>query len=290
MKKRNRILWLLLSLAMLLTVFPGSIGSVFAVSIEPAESARSITDDTLTLYFDHYYHADSFSASKRLYIYNAVTFVNFVYQPIFEQEGVNATFTSSGIMNEDTVTDIDDCPMGNDSPCAMTSICGDRAVHHKDIGVIANRLYNGISRQPNHITVLWTDLGSGVYCDYYPAYNGLGSFTGYVHEYVDYCGIVYDNRPVIHVMDLQYASTTNQYNARMSLLLAHETMHTLGIDDSYEDQEKHEFNNVRECIMDYSEIDNGTEMLFYTEVITGETSGFCDYCKDCISGIVFDFV
>ena len=293
MKKRNRVLSILLCLGMLLSVLTGRTGSVFAVSVEDIVNenpTRSITNDPLIFYFDHYYHADSFGLSKRQYIFNAVTFVNFVYQPIFEQEGVNASFTSSGIMNEETVTDIDDCSLGCDSPCAMTSICGDRTRHHKDIGIIANQLYNGISRQEDHITVLWTDLGAGVYCYYQPTYDGLGNVTGYVHDYVDYCGFVLGYRPVIHIMDLQYASTTSQYCARMSLLLAHETMHTFGIDDSYEEIDKHMYNNTRECIMDYAEISENTDVEFYRSVLLEDEDAFCSYCEDCIGGVILNFL
>ena len=119
----------------------------------------------------------------------------------------------------------------------------------------------------------------------------MEGYLGHVHEYPAWCGVVFGSRPVIHIMDLQDPVTADQYRARMSLLLAHETMHTFGIEDSYDEQEAHEYDNARTCVMDYSRDSDTTYVDFYNDALDGRVNAFCDYCIDCLTGVlIYDYL
>ena len=98
MTKRNRMLSVFICLCLLLAILPRSTGSVFAVTTPDAASANAArsTASTLTFYFDHYYHANSFGISKRQHINTAVAFVNMVYQQACGPENIDISYASSG--------------------------------------------------------------------------------------------------------------------------------------------------------------------------------------------------
>lgn len=202
----------------------------------------------------------------------------------YGDDGIPVAFRSSSGYTADTVSGMDNCPLEYDEPCASISICGNIATHHKDIQVIANNLYRRISRGERHITVLWTDMTRGTYC----YYNDESEDGVYVHEYPDWLGVVFQSRPVIHILNLGDPTTAAEYQAYMTLILAHETFHTLGLHDTYE-QGEHLWADGYKCVMDYFRTENDMATDFYEDIVEGRVDPFCTYCENCIYGMILNF-
>ena len=229
--------------------------------------------------FKHLYNVETFNLHRH-YIVSAVSFVDRLYSTQF-----SASFPSTGMIIQDTVSDLDYCMMDAETPCRNSS-CGPYASHHRDIGVISSELMNyrrnnfsNSSIYDSYIVVLWTDYDSTIYC-YYHRPKGE---TTYTHEYVSWLACVTDHRPVIHIMNL-YDSTTAQRIPHMSLLLAHELAHCFSAEDRYNNQvpAEHAPDEEWRCIVDAFYKGNGASTSFYTQVDEGTVEPFCDACSSAI--------
>ena len=111
---------------------------------------------------------------------------------------------------------------------------------------------------------------------------------------------VYEHRPVIQFLKIpdgdSGTAVVDKETACMALLLVHEIVHTLGIDDVYEDPEH--VKNDESCIMRGLYEENA--IAVYTEIINdisnnnfdGNTSSplFCSLCHEKVSTYTFDKV
>ena len=108
----------------------------------------------------------------------------------------------------------------------------------------------------------------------------------YVHEYYAAYAVVFDHKPVIHILSL--GATASQRSAHMSLLLAHETAHCFGAEDTYgmETPVEHRADGVWRCLVDCFEMSGGSSVSFYNNILNGSADAFCDACRSAIaSGI-----
>ena len=164
-------------------------------------------------------------------------------------------------------TTADDCPEGESVPCSND--CGTNCYdeHHKNGLVISDQIFND-NRQADTIYILWTNHPMHTFCT-------LDQQTS-SHKTVDWIAVVYGSRPVIHFMNI----CGNNRRARiacMALNLAHETAHTLGMRDVYDD-EGHDSENTYVCIME--RFDQNTAYAYYQDILNGTAEPFCQSCME----------
>ncbi len=172
-------------------------------------------------------------------------------------------------------TIIDSCNTGTNSPCKTTN-CGDCASsHHKNLINISDQIYND-TRENDHIYTLWTNRSYGVYC------TGTSIINTHVTVPEGADAVVYANRPVIHVMHISGDDSAKK-QAYMSINLAHEIAHTLGMGEVYLNS-SHCADGTK-CIMS-NKYESEIEYNFYTSILTGETAPFCSSCESTLNGLV----
>ena len=281
-RKPINIIALLLTFCLLMTAFSGTAIQTQAeeLGISANANAQDLSRSTpMEFNFRHLYNAETVNLHRH-YIASAVSFVDQLYSSKF-----SASFPSTGPISQDTVSDLNYCPLDSDVPCRNSS-CGPYASHHRDVGVISNRLMNyrrnnfsNSSVYDSYIVVLWTDYDSTIYC-YYHTPEGE---TAYIHEYVNWGACVIDHKPVIHIMNLS-DSTTEQRIPHMSLLLAHELAHCFGAEDIYNNERpvEHRADGVWNCIVDCLETANGSSVEFYEDILYGDKEPFCNACRSAI--------
>ena len=234
-------------------------------------------------------------------IYNAVSFLNLVYYEEFQlryvMDGAPVQYTADGV---------DRCPLGTD-PCdeyckmPCEEVCGETCTeackvpgwaHHKNISRIYQRLYQEFF-EPNHIVVLWSDSPASSFCNAgYHMENGQAVLA---HDLINalaatpYGDFEQEHHlPVIIVF--QNAQNQNDWEAFMSINLAHEVAHTLDLKEIYDnDYNDNVTTNSKyyphdtdpdqdsfRCIMQlYSNYRQGA---LHNNVRAGVESALCDYC------------
>ena len=224
------------------------------------------------IYMDNYY--DSTIVGNTVYqalIPTAVECANKVFYNL-AQVGI----VSSGSALAYLTGLADQCPAGVNVPCSddtcstgLFDIC--LTSHHKNGLAISNDIDNNISRADNHVVTLWTHRDSYVYCKSDPG-----------HTLVHSLAMVYNHRPIVHFMhaadnpnnDWTDLDILNQFEANMGNTLAHELVHTFGMDDVYDDSS----HTGAYCIMSGLSGDSSKEM--YEEIINGSHSGLCASCEN----------
>ena len=237
---------------------------------------------TMPFYFRHFYDNATFSAQATL-ITSTVTFLNQTYGALF-----SATFNNAGSPSVDNISGLANCATDIETCCSHVQGCGYNTEHHKDIGRIASALEGwrgrnyGSDLYRGYIVVLWTDYEPYVYCEYF--YNP--NTVSYVHRVVGSLAEVFNFNRAIHILNID-DYTPSLRIAHMSILLAHETAHTLGASDQY-GEEFHEYDDKWECMLDYFYSEDSAALFFYNAVKLNPEKAFCDVCKASIeSGIDF---
>ena len=259
-------------------------GAVTAVGrgttkIRATNSRASNTVEFTVKVFETIY-VKNFYDSTALYIKDtvptAVAFLNHAFSEEFylrfEMDGVNISLSPSGV---------DECPYGKEQPCAdsCSEACRD---HHKNVHRIANYLYSRFFEK-NYVTVMWNDREPKTYC----RAVGYSEVLGYpgAHTPLDMIALVTLEDaipiPVVQFLAIQKASAYGscKVDEFISLSLAHEIAHTLGLQEvyfnAYGDYENHDSKSGGLCVMTNGPAANASE--FYQQVLSGE-SAFCDYC------------
>ena len=194
-------------------------------------------------------------------INNANSFADSVYSRYFGvgmyMDGVASKYHSIA----------DDCPKGNNSQC-FNDICGANCFvsHHKNITAMFDQLYYD-DRESNHMYILWTNRPKLTYCKQVEGAHRYADGTAY--------GMAILNKPMILFFRIE-DDTERAKLIRMSISLAHEIAHTLGMDDVY-DNEEHKIKSEM-CIMDY--FDKETADDFYDAIKSGDAEPFCSSCME----------
>lgn len=206
------------------------------------------------------YYDSSFGSNSLLlsYVPKANEFSDFVFTKYF---GIGMYMDGSA-SSYNTV--LDDCSTGLNNKCT-TAACGSvcNYGHHKNIFAISSQLYND-DREDNHLYVLWTDREYGkAYCC-----EQNGRHTSY-----SAIALVCNKWPVIHFLNI-YGSNNSRQLACMSMNLVHETAHTMGMSDVY-DNTGHDVSGTK-CLME--RFDETTAYAFYLDVLNGIEAPFCSSC------------
>lgn len=218
------------------------------------EAYRSLT---YVHYFDSLF---AFNATLRNNITTATEFADKVFSTHF---GIKINMSSAPTQ---FATMVNHCCEGDYEYCSDE--CGLNCFnnHHKNVNAIADEIYLS-PREDDHLYVLWTDRSSTTYC-----YEGDEGHTPF-----EAIAVVMEGYPVIHFMDV-YDHTDELPLACMALVLVHETAHTLGMGEAYEDDE-HD-NNETVCVMDKFDIYTAPD--FYQNVKENNAAPFCNSCKQTI--------
>jgi len=222
------------------------------------------------------YYDSTFTGSNSYlvnYISDANEFANTVFTRCF-----GVSFRMDGTATRYYGAAADQCSHGVNVPC--TTGCGSSCniQHHKNARLISNQLYNA-SRENNHIYVLWSHREMNTYCD-----GGSNN----QHQTVNWIAVVYGKRPVIHFMNI-YSTSSNQQEmleqqqACMTLILAHETAHTFGMNDVY-DNAGHDVSGAYVCIME--KFDANCAYDYYIDIKDGYEEPFCASCLATMQELV----
>lgn len=206
------------------------------------------------------------------YIGDAVSFVNECYQ---RQFGVTFSSLAAPYYRENNI--VDSCPMGSNVSCHDGDTCGSscNSSHHKNKYNVADALYSNDIPE-NHVVVFWTNHDLGTYCE---DGGASGSIAG-----------VYEHRPLIHMMvamDGPY-SEEDETLMCMSLTLAHEFTHTLGMDDLYDNPAHGDLNEYTCVMMGFDYITTAPLWDFYEAVNKGDKNLFCPTCEATLKQLLSD--
>ena len=276
---------LLVCCCLLLSAFSGSAIAAQAAELGTGTPVQlrtdNSTDTAVQIRIRNFYDTITFSSARNC-IDDAIEFANTVYGELF-----SIAITRHGNISADTITDLTDCLLADEAPCRTASGCGHERDHHKDIGRIADDLYewhseNYTDDEENNrsVTVLWTSY-EGVYCEYVCVNDS------WTHHYRNYGAVVFGYRPVIHIMDIA-TGTESRYAAHMSFLLAHELTHCHGYDDVYDNDNIannscHEYDSSYECLMDYFDVmllSTTTANTIYDNWRRTPENAFCSECQE----------
>lgn len=216
--------------------------------------------DTVFSYVNYYDSTFTGSNSYLIsYIADANAFANTVYSQWLDVE-----FRMDGDAQRKYDVLADQCGHSANSPCteACGSSCNDS--HHKNLRRMSDQLFNE-PRENSHIYVMWSHRDTDTYCD-------GGTYN--VHAPANGIGVVYYKRPVIQLVQI-FGNTNLQKQMCVSMFLAHETAHILGMDDVY-DNVGHDVDKATICIMEKFEAKHVYD--FYSGVLNGTTAPFCDSC------------
>ena len=180
------------------------------------------------------------------------------------------------------------CPNGANTRCGDTIDCGTE--HHKDIFAIHNQLASLIKDDYEKI-VHWTDHAPVTYCNH-DNDNPLNEKCTPVDPNIDDETariVAFTNRgtPIIQVLNiLPYDATDDEFVACMGMTLLHETAHTFGMEEAYNDP-THETKGWN-CVMEAYEANEEDSLReFYENISVNGWSAFCNRCimelQSCIA-------
>lgn len=204
------------------------------------------------------------------FIDDAVNFVNIAYQ---KQFSISFSSSTNPYYRAEAITD--DCPLPFYESCHNDDQCGDscNASHHKNLYRISNHIYSSTIPQ-DHVVVFWTDRDFESYC--------LDGMYAMDEDTVMYA-LVYQHRPVIHMMTIEDDTSGRMYC--MANNLAHEFAHTLGMEDYYNDTAHSD--GDWHCVMDkYDSNDIDGLRICYQNVLNGNTNLFCSSCETQIDALL----
>ena len=175
-------------------------------------------------------------------------------------------------------TKADQCTTGTNVDCSLT-ICGENCYryHHKNVSAMIRRLYFS-PRENDHIYILWTDRVDGTYC-------GVSMASGHTTFQNTLALVHISYRPII--LFLTITDSLTEMPAYMSIILAHETMHSLKMEDVY-DNDGHDKEGETACVME--RYDSSTAYAFYLDVLAGIKMPFCDSCSEAVRTYTADIV
>ena len=231
----------------------------------------------------------------------AVAFLNDVYNDefylYFEMDGIPQYYSQAGI---------DICPYGAERDCycpfwPFAEDCGaDCSIHHKNVHRIANELYEN-AWERNCVVVMWSNSPYGTFCyeqddGTHTALNALG-VTTLIEENGEYI-----HQPIIQMLNINRIENPNLDGIEgyddvmlMSIVLAHEVAHTLGLDEiytnDYGDDIQHDEDTSLEsfmCIMELLDFDDIA--YFYECIKEGALPGLCEYCVSKLADEIADDV
>ncbi len=185
----------------------------------------------------------------------------------------------------DSPTDSEDCPSGIDAPCFCSN------TNHKSVSKALQYTYH-LPRNNSEISVLWTDRPENVY--YFDHPNTTPTYDS---------AIACIMRPYpSSIMFFTIARTSAIYlpaiEAKMSIVLAHEVAHTMGLSEQYGDKDKKTEHDIymeelkaltsKEycCVMEkcYSQY----VVVFYEDILRGDINAFCDLCVEKMEGFIYN--
>lgn len=239
-----------------------------------------------TVYVKNYYDS-TIDLNLLNQIESAVLYLNTIYSQdyylYFVMDGLPVSYQNSGV---------DICPQGNTSCCSSTpwGACGeDCTQHHKNVHRIADDLYTRYWN-PNTVIVMWSNCQRAVYCCQAEGLDIYGNIE-YFHKALSSYALVtlkenesgaLVHQPVIQMLTInnrdEFASSQCTDVMFMSIVLAHEVAHTLGLVEMYdnEDYPDHDGNTGMQCIMEYADLETIDDI--YRSIKLGEGA----FCPNCI--------
>ena len=232
-----------------------------------------------TIYVKNYY--DSTIAGNTEIIQNisaAVDFLNRVYQDEF-----NLRFMMDDLPEQYGNAAVDICDNRNQHYCTYSNETNCSALctsHHKNVHRISSELYPSVN---NTVAVMWSNCKEGIFCE---SINGV-----HTTKETDLALVTFEevdgeriHAPVVQFLTInqnQLLTGFEQNQIFMSITLAHEIAHTLGMSDVYNNSyypnvTVHTNYATVPCIMAY--FDQANAENFYQSIQNG-TSAFC---ADCI--------
>ena len=165
--------------------------------------------------------------------------------------------------------------------------------HHKNVHRIANDLCDDYFER-NHVIVMWSNCKENVYCT-----NNYGMHTpqnaiALVTKVETSEG--WKHQPIAQILTIDQHSQISGYSVQevMSINLAHEIAHTLGLNEiysnSYGDNTNHmdSYDPTFKCIMRTFGKSGNTN--FYSAILSGEQQALCDYCVAKLKSVMADDV
>lgn len=246
----------------------------FDVIVEQHVYVKNFYDSTLN---------DADDEALRGYIEDAVEFLNIVYENKFYFK-----FHMDGPAVKLDDAPVDECPVEDSSqhPC-NNSTCGeDCSNHHKNLKRIANELYQ--YHNPGQLIVMWSDSDKFVFCK-------EDSNNNNAHTPVPSLAIVVKDEnlralPVIQMLNISHAENSNYSKlALMSLVLAHEVAHTLGLPEQtggtnntsyWHDNRIGEDGKSYYCFMTLYKGDYFDGLYNMILAQPGSMNGLCQSCND----------
>ena len=222
-----------------------------------------------TVYVKNLYDSTySGNTEKISNISTAVSFLNLVYYDEFQLK-----FVMDGSPVQYEYAGVDICPNGADE---CDSNCGSSCKsHHKNVFRIAEELYNEYF-DANHIVVLWSDSIAANYC---------GSRSDLHFPCFAMSAVVSLEGHLLPIVQMFYNDPDKEIES-MSINLAHEVAHTLGLkeiyNNDYEDDSIvngtpwHDNDETGMCIMKSYETIDVSDL--YRQTLADEASALCDYC------------
>ena len=209
------------------------------------------------------------------YIDDAVAFLNTVYK-----EDFYLNFVMAGEASQYTNA-VDECHYGANGACSESGCGSDCSQHHKNTTRIANELYSE-NWEKNHVIVSWSNSPFFTFCkDGHRLTNSLALVNTIYNENAD----AYTPIPVVQVLTINNFTVEGedadyQNVSFMSVILAHEIAHTLGLKEIYRndygDDTSHSNtseNGYMSCIME-AVLPGSLDQLY-----SSGSAALCDYCR-----------
>ena len=246
------------------------------------------------VYLNHYYdYSLGNNVGPDLLVLNLIdeasAFTNNVFSRYYPSMRVNMKLSPTYTPDSPA----DQCTTGIDNPC-NNNVCGNAHVH-KNVDKIRNYIIDDLPRKNNEITILWSDRTPGAFClhESYGCDPLMAAGLSSTHA---------EKRMSIHILGVtkfiyqvfQRNPTSEQVEAFMSIVLAHEVMHTFGLGeryyiDSHILADEDEYHSSIQCIMETA-IDPALTTDFYQMVLDGSIDPLCDTCTDDFAGKSYIFI